>query len=514
MPKDDSHVSCASDSIGNNTGSVEQGTSQVPLKRGDACLYCRKRRIRCTAEKPSCQHCRKLKRECVYDSGKPVSRVKQLEEKVLELEEMLKGGGGGGGRGVSETSRRGSEEGSQQQQQRQQQEGGAQSGYGGVPEGLAYNIGAVRNSGFASGTGTGTTQASSTSFSYSNGNGTGNSTSDGNLGWNGAVNETFDFNMLDSLSTENPIDTSKFFAFGASMVGGQANIQPTQSINHGGPTGFPPTPAFDFSTLDPNFMNLLSTFDNTFQTPQQNSQSDNTRSKPITQTTSSTGLTPFLNNDDYSQNIVPTSTTAQSAVQLPAATLGHGQDINQSSRDFSTYSGTSLPFPLQPSNQAPQNQTQNQDNGQFQRQVSPLQGNNANASYNDYRSYVADTDGTGPQMFSGLQQHQHQHQHQQQQQQQKGYNAVDVNGSGPSSTTQSSTYTSPLSMQNINDSSTSIGHTMGMKSSEAGPDSAGLGAPSDHKLPMAAMGLDAGGYELVGGWFDANDLPKVARDHL
>ncbi|ORX37628.1 hypothetical protein BD324DRAFT_622673 [Kockovaella imperatae] len=66
------------------------GISKAPLKRGDACLYCRKRRIKCSAEKPTCAHCRKGKRECVYDTGKPVSRVKQLEEKVAELEGMLK----------------------------------------------------------------------------------------------------------------------------------------------------------------------------------------------------------------------------------------------------------------------------------------------------------------------------------------------------------------------------------------------------------------------------------------
>ncbi|KAL1412547.1 hypothetical protein Q8F55_000293 [Vanrija albida] len=61
-----------------------------PLKRGDACLYCRKRRIRCSATKPSCHHCTKLKRECVYDSGKPTSRVRKLEDKVAELEGYLR----------------------------------------------------------------------------------------------------------------------------------------------------------------------------------------------------------------------------------------------------------------------------------------------------------------------------------------------------------------------------------------------------------------------------------------
>lgn len=65
------------------------GDRPPPLKRGDACLYCRKRRIRCSATKPSCHHCTKLRRECVYDVGKPISRVRRLENKVAELESYL-----------------------------------------------------------------------------------------------------------------------------------------------------------------------------------------------------------------------------------------------------------------------------------------------------------------------------------------------------------------------------------------------------------------------------------------
>ncbi|ODN84983.1 hypothetical protein L202_00828 [Cryptococcus amylolentus CBS 6039] len=63
---------------------------RVPLRRGDACQYCRKRRIRCSADKPSCQHCLKSGRECIYDIKKPTSRVQQLEDKVAQLESLLK----------------------------------------------------------------------------------------------------------------------------------------------------------------------------------------------------------------------------------------------------------------------------------------------------------------------------------------------------------------------------------------------------------------------------------------
>lgn len=70
-------------------GGDASGDRPPPLKRGDACLYCRKRRIRCSATKPSCHHCTKLRRECVYDIGKPISRVRKLENKVAELESYL-----------------------------------------------------------------------------------------------------------------------------------------------------------------------------------------------------------------------------------------------------------------------------------------------------------------------------------------------------------------------------------------------------------------------------------------
>jgi hypothetical protein len=73
-----------------------------PVLRGDACLFCRKRKLvralssedpvrllifrflqRCDAAKPSCNQCTKAKKEfCEYDLGKPKSRVKILEAKI------------------------------------------------------------------------------------------------------------------------------------------------------------------------------------------------------------------------------------------------------------------------------------------------------------------------------------------------------------------------------------------------------------------------------------------------
>ncbi|KAI5455445.1 hypothetical protein NCC49_000255 [Naganishia albida] len=58
-------------------------TVKPPLKRGDACLFCRKRKLRCDAAKPSCNQCTRAKKEvCEYDQGKPKSRVKILEAKI------------------------------------------------------------------------------------------------------------------------------------------------------------------------------------------------------------------------------------------------------------------------------------------------------------------------------------------------------------------------------------------------------------------------------------------------
>ncbi|TIA93555.1 hypothetical protein E3P99_00052 [Wallemia hederae] len=41
---------------------------QPTLKRGQACLSCRRLKLRCSADKPTCGHCARTGRECVYDS--------------------------------------------------------------------------------------------------------------------------------------------------------------------------------------------------------------------------------------------------------------------------------------------------------------------------------------------------------------------------------------------------------------------------------------------------------------
>ncbi|EIW65919.1 hypothetical protein M231_02824 [Tremella mesenterica] len=58
-----------------------------PLRRGDACLMCRAKKLKCSANKPECDQCAKRKDRCVYDAVRPASRVEKLERKLAEIEE-------------------------------------------------------------------------------------------------------------------------------------------------------------------------------------------------------------------------------------------------------------------------------------------------------------------------------------------------------------------------------------------------------------------------------------------
>jgi hypothetical protein len=69
------------------------GTSrQHMLTRGGACEFCKRRKLKCTAEMPQCAACRRSNRECVYSQKKQRSRMKLLEDKVNELENKLAAG--------------------------------------------------------------------------------------------------------------------------------------------------------------------------------------------------------------------------------------------------------------------------------------------------------------------------------------------------------------------------------------------------------------------------------------
>ncbi|OWZ47440.1 hypothetical protein C349_02439 [Cryptococcus neoformans var. grubii Br795] len=59
-----------------------------PLRRGDACLRCRAKKLKCSAEKPSCDQCSKRNDTCVYDTARPATRVQKLEAKLAQMEDQ------------------------------------------------------------------------------------------------------------------------------------------------------------------------------------------------------------------------------------------------------------------------------------------------------------------------------------------------------------------------------------------------------------------------------------------
>ncbi|OXH37554.1 hypothetical protein J008_02158 [Cryptococcus neoformans] len=182
-----------------------------PLKRGDACLYCRKRRIRCSATKPTCTHCAKIGRECVYDVKKPTSRVQQLEEKVAQLESLLKNGAMSGD--------------------------GAPSGSGLQTSGSTPSL-LHQSSNDALSEATALPQQTPTSTSYSFLN-----------------NETIDVNLFGGKYPAIPPagnHSNLFPSFGGSIFGSMGSMmaQPQPQIEQ----------TFDFSTLDPTFMNMVNSF--------------------------------------------------------------------------------------------------------------------------------------------------------------------------------------------------------------------------------------------------------------
>lgn len=66
------------------------GTSRVNmLARGAACEFCKRRKLKCSAEYPTCAACKKGGKTCVYSQKKVRSKVRQLEDRLAELEKKL-----------------------------------------------------------------------------------------------------------------------------------------------------------------------------------------------------------------------------------------------------------------------------------------------------------------------------------------------------------------------------------------------------------------------------------------
>lgn len=432
--------------------------NQNPLKRGDACLYCRKRRIRCSADKPTCQHC-KGKRECVYDSGKPVSRVKQLEEKVAELEGLLKGESGNGnhGTGSGNGSRRASEGGGIPG-------GGAGNGTAQPPLHHQSNDQSTTSTsnGFAD-----TLPQASAMNGFVNPGTAGADRMDGIQG--------FDINTLQQaygdITGVNGI-ANDFFAFGSSMFGPTGSDDQYNKIPNVVADSLPSDPSamFDFSTLDPNFMSLVNSFDNTFQAPapvpqavpqQQPAAASRQPAYPPQpmgsgsnqSTESSTGLTPFLNQDFSPSGSGPSPPISSGYISAadpgPTPTPGNHFENLSKTVNYSAHGGAA----------SAGSQVTQSSRPQTQASALPPYG---------WASLKHDV---GP-----------------------GQTGNDI----------------------------LLSQALGEKSTESSAPSNGQGSTtysSGYQMPTdtrAGQGADLGqdGFELVGGWFDANDLPRVARDHL
>jgi hypothetical protein len=66
------------------------GTSRINmLARGAACEFCKRRKLKCSAEYPVCAACKKGGKTCVYSQKKVRSKVRQLEDRLAELEKKL-----------------------------------------------------------------------------------------------------------------------------------------------------------------------------------------------------------------------------------------------------------------------------------------------------------------------------------------------------------------------------------------------------------------------------------------
>lgn len=84
-------------------GEAHDGAIAVPTKRkatsranmlarGGACEFCKRRKLKCSAEVPTCGACLRAGRECVYSQKKQRSRVRVLEDRLVELEKRLEKG--------------------------------------------------------------------------------------------------------------------------------------------------------------------------------------------------------------------------------------------------------------------------------------------------------------------------------------------------------------------------------------------------------------------------------------
>ncbi|GAM41592.1 hypothetical protein TCE0_042r14824 [Talaromyces pinophilus] len=84
-----------SGNTGGNTSPTEDDGNPIPRPKRMACIVCRKRKLRCDGQKPSCGTCARVGHNCAYDevrkkSGPKRGYVKQLEARLAQVETLLK----------------------------------------------------------------------------------------------------------------------------------------------------------------------------------------------------------------------------------------------------------------------------------------------------------------------------------------------------------------------------------------------------------------------------------------
>ncbi|WVF68407.1 hypothetical protein IAT40_003172 [Kwoniella sp. CBS 6097] len=463
-----------------------------PLKRGDACLYCRKRRIRCSADKPTCQHCAKTGRECIYDSGKPVSRVKQLEEKVAELENMLKGG--------IAPSANGHANGGEPSSSRKESISSA-SASASVPPIPPLQHHSSSDQSIATSSDTAMDQLqdyadtsysqlpdpqSSTSYSY-------DATTTGTAG------ESFDFNMLDAfLSTQSGLPPSTFASFGGSFFSGTTgtgdNVEAVQpQLGSGLGSGFGLNTSmngdgmnvessFDFNMLDPNYMSLIHSFQaaTTTTTATTTTHTANTTSGPSSTihsqpATSSTSPSVARSSTGGQGPIDPTYYNPSTSTCPPY--------LNDPNPPITSHANDSPLYRTRP----PHYRTTTLNPGPYsvsQILLTDPQDDPNVTLRNKLLSSVPDR------RLADL------------------LRGTDIQ---PPADASPATCTVPASASaQVNGQQWVTGITD--SSTEYQPAGVGTQGPVDTDADASADSTE--GFTLVGGWFDAADLPKIARDHL
>jgi len=79
----------------NKNGKRKASSRVNMLPRGGACDFCKQRKLKCSADMPSCAICIRNNQICVYSQKKQRSKVKILEDRLAELERRLQTGPAG-----------------------------------------------------------------------------------------------------------------------------------------------------------------------------------------------------------------------------------------------------------------------------------------------------------------------------------------------------------------------------------------------------------------------------------